>query len=141
MWGEGEVTQPLGSFPLLGNQRLIKASESCGSYIYVDALFLLSIDVVVYVSEASPFVNIHISIYVFHSIDVSSFRALNPFCTRVGLYMVQQTDARSTVFRGGSRFLFESTSSGEVGELIWRRGSRSFTGTIFPPDSRGLLLG
>ena len=39
------------------------------------------------------------------------------------------------------RFLYESASSGEVGELIWRRGSRSFPGTIFPPDSRGLLLG
>ena len=54
MWGEGEVTQPLGSSPLLGNQRLIKASESCGSYIYVDALLLFSIDVVVHVSDASP---------------------------------------------------------------------------------------
>ena len=63
MWGEGEVTRPRGSSPLLGNQRLIKASESCGSYIYVDALFLLSIDIVVHVSHASPLYTLELNIY------------------------------------------------------------------------------
>ena len=56
------------------------------------------------VFQTRPLVYIHISIYVFHSIVFTSFRVLRPFCTRVGLYMVRQTDARSTVLRGGSVF-------------------------------------
>ena len=34
---------------------------------------------------------------------------------------------------------FRSTGSGEVGEIIWRRGSRSFTGTVFPSAEETVL--
>ena len=54
MWDEVGVTQPLCSSPQLGNLRLTKASDCCSSYVYVDALLLLSIDVVVHISDASP---------------------------------------------------------------------------------------
>ena len=41
--------------------------------------------------------------------------------------------------RGGSGFFYGSMGSGEVGELIWRRDSRSFTGTVFPPAAESVV--
>ena len=132
MWGEGEVTRPRGSSPLLGNQRLIKASESCRSYIYEDALFLFSIDDVVHVSDVPPLYTFGFNICCSTPLSFllpTESRTLSALGSDSSL--VQQTDTGSTVLRGGSRFLFESTSPGEVGDLIWRRGSRSSTGTVF----------
>ena len=140
MWGEVGVTQPLSSSPLLGNQRLTKASESCDSYVYVDALLLLSIDDVVHVSDASP-----LYIFIFN-ISCSTPLTILPIesCTHTALgsnSTLSTTDRHMVDYiTWWQRFLYESASSGEVGELIWRRGSRSFTGSVFPPGSRGLFL-
>ena len=104
MWGEIGVTQPPYSSPRLGGLRLTKASVCCSSYIYVDALPLLSIDVVVHVSDASP-------LYILEfNINCSTPLTILPSesCTLSALETSSSygTTARlgSTVLRGGSVF-------------------------------------
>ena len=82
-----------------GSLQLGKTSLDCSLYERYDIPSLLCSNIVTRVSDAFPSVYIYISIYVFHSIDYSSFRVLYSFCTRVGLLMVQPTDTGSTVLR------------------------------------------
>ena len=141
MWGEDRVTQPLCSSPRPGNLWQTRASFSCCSCIYVYALLLRSNDIVVRVSDASP-------LYIFEfNISCSTPLTFLPSvsCT---LSALGSSSTISTTDRHGvdciawwRRFFYGSTGSGEIGELIWRRGSRSSAGTVFPPGLRSLFLG
>ena len=140
MWGGIGVTQPPRSSPRLGGLRLTKASVRCSSCIYVDALSLLSIDVVIDVSDASPLCKT-ISQYTYSTpltILPSESRTLSALGS--GSTKVRQTDARSTVFRGGSGSVWIYG--------FWRgwsinleKGARGFYWYCIPNRAAGSVLG
>ena len=130
MWGEGEVNQPRGSSPLLGNQRLTKASECCDSYVYVDALLLFSIDVVVHVSDASPLYTLEFNICCSTPLTFLPSESCTPFCTRSKLFIWYNRPTHGRLYYVVAAVLLRISGPGEIGELIWRRGSRSSTGTV-----------
>ena len=96
-----DLTAALLDLVACGRPRLHSAAVVLSVYMPYSCIAMMLLSVF----QTRPPVYIYIPIYVFPSIDYSSFRVLYSFCTRVGLFMVQPTDTRSTVLRGGSRFL------------------------------------